>query len=113
PCTNLDHLNNYEMSNRQLANCNHCRVEQQTADEDHYPHIANATAAQIGALPPRLQRWVEQFRDGEPVGDQDERRRSQQKGHTQKCGEISPSSYPKMNTFSKNNYLRPLADCIQ
>ncbi len=71
PCTNLDHLNNYEMSNRQLANCNHCRVEQQTADEDHYPHIANATAAQIGALPPRLQRWVEQFRDGEPVGDQD------------------------------------------
>src|SRR5699024_2135343 len=31
PCTNMDHLLNYDMTPTRLANCNHCRIEQMQA----------------------------------------------------------------------------------
>lgn len=65
PCTNLDHLQSYDMTARQLANCNYCRVEQKVQANDldgGYPHVADATNAQIAGLPHRLQQWVAQFR---------------------------------------------------
>src|SRR5699024_12224584 len=61
PCTNMDHLHNYDMTATQLAYCNHCRIEQ-TQIGDEYPHVADATDAQVASLPTRLQQWAEQFR---------------------------------------------------
>src|SRR5699024_6871946 len=70
PCTNLDHLQSYEMTARQLADCNYCRVEQklQATDQDGgYRHVADATDAQIAGLSHRVQQWVAQFRASDGV----------------------------------------------
>lgn len=79
PCTNLDHLQSYEPSARQLAHCNHCRLDPVDASEDDR-HIANATTAQIAALPERLQPWVEQFRPDGQVTEQSSERFGQAEG---------------------------------
>ena len=67
PCTNLEHLQSYEPSARQLAHCNHCRLDPLDANEDNR-HVLNITGDQIAALPNRLQRWVKQFQSGDAVG---------------------------------------------
>jgi len=67
PCTNLDHLQSYESSARQLAHCNHCRLDPLDAGEDNR-HVLNITGDQLAALPNRLQRWVKQFQSADAVG---------------------------------------------
>lgn len=67
PCTNLDHLQSYEPSARQLAHCNHCRLDPLDAGEDNR-HVLNITGDQLAALPNRLQRWVKQFQSADAVG---------------------------------------------
>ncbi|NWN87270.1 MAG: helix-turn-helix domain-containing protein [Micrococcaceae bacterium] len=69
PCTNIDHLHAYEPSARQLAQCNHCRLDPVDAAED-VRHVTNATQEQIMVLPERLQRWIRQFQPSGTVDHQ-------------------------------------------